>query len=72
MPPHSSNVLNPENIESSAFLNLNSSEDTNVVKSNIEKPTIIVIHGRKYDVSNFNHPGKLKISFVETYKSRPN
>ena len=65
MPPRSSNVLNPENIETSSFVNANSSEQTNAVDSKIEKPTIIVIHGRKYDVSNFNHPGKLKIYIIE-------
>ena len=70
MPPHSSNVLNSVHIETSFFLDFNSSVQTNMIESNIAKPTIIVIHGRKYDVSNFNHPGKLKNSFVERYESQ--
>jgi cytochrome b involved in lipid metabolism len=65
MPPHSSNVMNPENIETSSFINVNSSGQTNEVDSKIEKPTIIVIHGRKYDVSNFNHPGRFNVSFIQ-------
>ena len=70
MPPQSSIVLNSVHIETSFFLDFNSSVQTNMIESNIAKPTIIVIHGRKYDVSNFNHPGKLKNSFVERYESQ--
>ena len=61
MHPHPSNILNWENIEVYSpmkFLLSQKSEQTNVSESEIDKHKIIVIHGRKYDVTNFNHPGK--------------
>ena len=64
MPPHSSNILKPENIETTHFPDVNLSDEASVIDSKKEKPKIIIIHGRKYDVTNFNHPGKLKISFI--------
>ena len=68
MPPHSSNMLNPENIETSSFVNINSSNRTNVAETSTRETKIIVIHGRKYDISNFKHPGRLNFSYNENYE----
>ena len=58
MPPHSTNESNPENKESSTFTDVSLSKENKSVEPQERKHKIIVIHGRKYDISHFNHPGK--------------
>ena len=58
-------VASSRKCEQMGFRDVNSIEKINRKKSEQQHAKIIVIRGRRYDISNFDHPGKRSyISFV--------